>query len=120
MYLDAPVQVAQLANVCVGELPGHRVLCSLQQAGLIQLRLELRHSSGILRQEIPAGRPAHLLRVYDGTVEAASSVLSIRQSLVRYLFCSQSSLYKPAPDPENTFKWSAGSPLMYESLFTGK
>ena len=53
-HLDAPVQVAQLANVGVGELPWVRVLWGLEQPCSVELLLELLHGSRVLRQEIPA------------------------------------------------------------------
>ena len=54
--LDAAVQVTQLANVCVGELPGCGVCRGLEQAQGVQLSLHLGHGSTILRQKVPVNR----------------------------------------------------------------
>ena len=57
---DDAVQVAQLANVRVGEGARARALACHQESGCIQLCHKPGHGLGILRQEVSAGAHQHL------------------------------------------------------------
>ncbi len=59
-HLNAAVEVVQLSDVRIGELPGRGVGCGLQQTSSVQLSLHLGHGCGILRQKVPAMAPKPL------------------------------------------------------------